>query len=38
MLQETSFSFQVLKPCKFIQELSQKVLFIKGQQLASIKV
>ena len=33
MLQETRFQVQVLKPCKSIQEWSQKVHF-KGQQLA----
>ena len=32
------FQVQVLKPYEFVQEPSQKVLFIKTQQLASIKV
>ena len=34
MLQETSFQVQVLKPCKFVQESSVKVLLIKPRQLA----
>ena len=34
MLQETLFQVQVLKSCKSVQELSQKVLFIKTRQLA----
>ena len=38
MFQETRFQVQVLKPCKFVQEPSQKVMFIKTQQLASIEV
>ena len=38
MLQETRFQVQVLKPCKSVQELSQEVMFIKAQQLASIEV
>ena len=38
MLQEIRFQVQVLKPCKYIQELSQKVLFIKTPQLASIEI
>ena len=38
MLQETRFQVQVLKPCKFVQESSQKVLFIKARQLASIEI
>ena len=37
MLQETRFQVQVLKPCKSVQEPSQKVLFIKAPQLASIE-
>ena len=37
MLQETRFQVQVLKPCKFFQEPSQKVLFIKALYLASIE-
>ena len=38
MLQETRFQVQVLKPCKSVQESSQKVLFIKARQLASIEI
>ena len=38
MLQETRFQVQVLKPCKFVQESSEKVLFIKARQLVSIEV
>ena len=38
MLQEMRFQIQVLKPCKFIQESSEKVLDFKTQQLASIEV
>ena len=34
MLQKTRFQVQVLKPCKYVQELSVKVLLIKVQQLA----
>ena len=34
MLQETRFQVQVLKPCKFVQESSEEVLFIKSRQLA----
>ena len=34
MLQEIRFQVQVLKPCKSVQELSQKVFFIKSRQLA----
>ena len=37
MLQETKFQVQVLKPCKSVQETSEKVLFIKAQQLVSIE-
>ena len=38
MLQEIRFQTQVLKPYKSIQEPSQKKLFIKARQLASIDV
>ena len=42
MLQETRFQVQVLKPCKFVQESSEKVQDFKtrqlAQQLASIEV
>ena len=38
MLQETRFQVQVLKPCKSVQESSEKVQVFKVQQLASIKV
>ena len=38
MFQETRFQVQVLKLCKSIQEPSQKVLFIKARQLASIEI
>ena len=38
MIQETLFQVQVLKPCKSIQESSQKMMFIKTRQLASIKI
>ena len=38
MLQETRFQVQVLKPCKSVQESSEKVLDFKAQQLASIEV
>ena len=38
MFQETRFQIQVLKPYKSVQELSQKVLFIKAQQLISFEV
>ena len=31
MLQETRFQVQVLKPCKSVQESSQKVQDFKGQ-------
>ena len=37
MFQETRFQVQVLKSCKSVQEPSQKVLFIKPRQLASIE-
>ena len=32
------FQVQVLKPCKFVQESSQKVQDFKARQLASIEV
>ena len=42
MLQETRFQVQVLNPCKFVQESSEKVQDFKtrqlAQQLASIEV
>ena len=38
MLQETRFQVQVLKPCKSVQESSQKVQDFKPRQLASIEV
>ena len=38
MLQETRFQVQVLKPCKSIQESSQKVQDFKTRQLAPIEV
>ena len=38
MLQGIRSQVQVLKPCKFVQEISEKVLDFKTQQLASIKV
>ena len=38
MLQETRFQVQVLKPCKSIQESSEKVQDFKARQLASIEV
>ena len=38
MLQETKFQVQVLKPCKSVQESSQKVQDFKTRQLASIEV
>ena len=38
MLQETRFQVQMLKPCKYIQESSEKVLDFKARQLASIEV
>ena len=34
MLQGTRFQVQVLKPCKSVQETSEKVLDFKAQQLA----
>ena len=38
MLQGIRFQVQVLKPCKSVQETSEKVLDFKAQQLASIEV
>ena len=42
MLQETRFQVQVLKPCKSVQESSQKVQDFKARQLTrqlvSIKI
>ena len=38
MLQGTRFPVQVLKPCKSIQETSEKVLDFKARQLTSIEV
>ena len=38
MLQETKFQIQVLKPCKSVQESSQKVQDFKARQLASIEI
>ena len=38
MLQEIRFQVQVLKPCKSVQESSEKVLDFKTRQLASIEV
>ena len=38
MFQETRFQVQVLKPCKSVQESSEKVQDFKGRQLASIEV
>ena len=38
MLQEIRFQVQVLKPCKSVQELSEKVQDFKTRQLASIDV
>ena len=38
MLQETRFQVQVLKPCKSVQESSQKVQDFKSRQLASIEI
>ena len=35
MLQETRFQVQVLKPCKYVQESSEKVLDFKTRQLAA---
>ena len=38
MLQEIRFQVQVLKPCKSIQESSEKVQDFKAPQLVSIEV
>ena len=38
MFQETRFQVQVLKPCKSIQESSERVQDFKTRQLASIEV
>ena len=38
MLQGTRFPVQVLKPCKSVQETSEKVMDFKTRQLASIEV
>ena len=38
MFQETRFQVQVLKPCKFVQESSEKVQGFKARQLASFEV
>ena len=38
VLKGIRFQVQVLKPCKFVQETSEKVLDFKARQLASIKV
>ena len=38
MFQETKFQVQVLKPCKSVQETSEKMLDFKTRQLVSIKV
>ena len=38
MLQGTRFQFQVLKPCKFVQESSEEVLNFKAQWLVFIEV
>ena len=38
MLQEIRFQVQVLKPCKSVQESSEKVQDFKTRQLASIDV
>ena len=42
MLQGTRFQVQVLKPCKFVQEISEEVLDFKtrqvSRQIASIEV
>ena len=37
MLQKTRFQVQVLKPCKSVQESSEKVHDFKTRQLASIE-
>ena len=38
MFQGIRFQVQVLKPCKSVQELSEKVQVFKARQLASIEV
>ena len=38
MLQEIRFQVQELKPCKSVQESSEKVLDFKPRQLVSIEV
>ena len=38
MLQETMFQVQMLKPCKSVQESSEKVQVFKAWQLAFIEV
>ena len=38
MFQETRFQVQVLKPCKFVQEISEEVLDFKARQLVSIEI
>ena len=38
ILQGIKFQVQMLKPCKSIQETSEKVLDFKARQLASIEI
>ena len=38
ILQGTMFQVQVLKPCKFVQEISKEALDFKAQQLVFIDV
>ena len=38
ILQRIRFQVQVLKPCKSIQDSSEKVLDFKAQQLVSIEL
>jgi len=38
MFRGTRFQVQVIKPCKSVQETSEKVLDFKTRRLASIKV
>ena len=38
IFQEIRFQVQVLKPCKSVQETSEKVLDFKTRQLASIEI
>ena len=38
ILQEIRFQIQVLKPCKYVQESSQKVQDFNAQQLVSIEI